>query len=546
MGVFDDSGRVLEANDALCDLLGYRFCELRGRSFWSLLQPGELTGYGWDAAGIWADQQHTTHGIRAAWYRRGDGASVCCEVSVASSVGEDGRRFWLGAFSDRTEARRQVDALRYRAGHDELTGLPCRSAARKRLAELVAATGETGGGLAVLFCDIDNFKRVNDSLGHDAGDELLVALARRLADGLPGGAQAARLSGDEFLIICSDVGAAGGVDALAGAVTAALGAPVAVRGQMVWASASIGVAVAAGGESEADLLRFADAAMFEAKRRGPGRVTTAGATLIANAEAQLRTESELREALGRDGLRLFYQPVIADDGTILAAEALLRWPHPERGLLSPGEFLPIAARGDLQRQLDRWVLQTALAQAAAWPAVAGRPVSVAVNLAAVTPGEPCFEASVTQAITTSGIDPHRVVLELVETSIVELTSRGRASMQSLTEHGVRFALDDFGTGYSSLARLKDLPAQIIKVDQAFTKGVAADASDRALTRAVVSMARALARSCIAEGVETSRQFHALRDMGLDGYQGWLFSPALPDEEFTELLTAGAIPVPPMR
>jgi diguanylate cyclase (GGDEF)-like protein/PAS domain S-box-containing protein len=546
IGLCDNAARFWEVNDALCKLLGYRREELRGRRVSSLLHPDELARYARDSAAIWADQT-SPHRIPEARYLRGDGASVYCQVQLASSIGDDGERFWLVVFCDITAARATSTALRYRASHDELTGLPSRSAAREGLGELLGSTGAAGQPtVGVLFCDVDNFKRVNDSLGHDAGDALLVAVARRLQDGLPEQAWAARLSGDEFLIVCCDVAAVGGLDALGGVVTGLLREPVVVAGQLVWASVSVGAAVAEGGQSEADLLRFADAAMFEAKRRGSGRVATAGATLAAAAEAGLRTEGQLREAITAGGLTLHYQPVVAVDGAVLAGEALLRWSHPQRGLLTPEEFLPAAEHGDVRERLDRWVLHTALAEAAAWPAVAGRRATVAVNLAALTPGRGGFESTVAEAIAASGIDPCRVVLELVETSMVELCSHGRAVMQALSRQGVRFAVDDFGTGYSSLARLKDLPTQIIKIDQAFTAGVSTDASDRALVWAVVRMARALVRSCVAEGIETPGQFHALCDMGVDGYQGWLFSPALPDDEFTNLLAAGPLPVPPMR
>jgi diguanylate cyclase (GGDEF)-like protein/PAS domain S-box-containing protein len=545
IGLFDNSARLLDANDALCELLGYPMEELRGREVRTLLHPDELGRYERDSAAIWADEEHP-HTVPESRLRRADGRSVYCEVHLASSVADDGNRFWLAVFSDVTEAREAAEALRYRATHDELTGLPTRFAAKELLGQLLESAGGTAPDVAVLFCDIDNFKRINDSLGHDAGDEVLVSLARRLENGLPSGALAARLSGDEFLIVCPDLDAAGGVEALTRRVSAVLREPVPVRGQLVRASASIGAAVPEGGEAGVDLLRFADTAMFEAKRRGPGRVTTASATSVANAEGQVRAEGQLREALAGAGpsrLVLHYQPVVAACGRLLAAEALVRWAHPERGLLAPEEFLPVAEEGDLLGELDRWVLRTALAHAATWPEVAGRRPSIAVNLAALTPGQPGFEDILAETIAESGIDARRVALELVETKVVDLSARGRAAMQALTARGVRFAIDDFGIGYSSLARLKNLPARTIKVDRQFTAGVADDASDRALARAVVDMARAMSRRCVAEGVESSAQFEVLRRMGVDGYQGWLFAKALPHDELAEVLAAGSIPAP---
>jgi EAL domain-containing protein (putative c-di-GMP-specific phosphodiesterase class I) len=231
----------------------------------------------------------------------------------------------------------------------------------------------------------------------------------------------------------------------------------------------------------------------------------------------------------------------------MSAEALVRWPHPDRGLLSPGEFLPVAEQGDLLPELDRWVLKASLREAATWPmvggAVVGGGVSVAVNLSGLVPSDPDFVDVVAAAVTESGIAWDRVVLELVETSLIDLPERSRQAMMELTERGVRFAVDDFGTGYSSLARLKELPAQIIKIDRRFVSGVATDPTDFAVARALVDMARAMRRTCIAEGVENATQFHRLRSVGVELYQGWLLSRAVPAEEFRELLRAGQLHIP---
>jgi diguanylate cyclase (GGDEF)-like protein len=395
---------------------------------------------------------------------------------------------------------------------------------------------------------VDNFKRVNDSLGHDVGDELITALARRLERGLPPSCTAARMSGDEYVVICSDVAEVGGVEALANTVAMLLRTAVPVRGQLLRVTAAIGAAVPSGPETTAaDLLRFADAAMFDAKRRGTGRVSVANAEMIASANSQMLLEGQLRDALNNDGLVLHYQPVVAADGTVVSAEALVRWPHPQRGLLAPGEFLPVAEQGDLLRDLDRWVLRTALCEASTWPMMGGSVLSggvgVAVNLSGLVPGDPEFTEIVAAAVAETGIEWDRVVLELVETSLIDLPTRSRAAMMDLTDRGVRFAVDDFGTGYSSLARLKELPAQIIKVDRRFVAGVASDASDFAVARALVDMARAMGRSCVAEGVENATQFTVLRSIGVEAYQGWLLSRAVPAKEFRELLRNGPLPIP---
>jgi diguanylate cyclase (GGDEF)-like protein/PAS domain S-box-containing protein len=539
IGLFDESARLVDANDALCDLLGFGLETLRGRPARQLAHPDDPDTF---AAAIGPDQARGSHRIPQQILVRADGEPVYCELHVAVSVQDNGQRFWLVVFQDITERRRAAETLLHQATHDELTGLPNRAAVNELLGRLLS--GPTSASTAVLFCDIDNFKRVNDSLGHDAGDELLVALARRLEGGLPDGCTVARLSGDEYVIIAPDIGGVGGIESLANRVSTLLRTAVPVHGQLVRVTATIGAAVPNGGPTTgADLLRFADAAMFEAKKRGTGRVATASAALIASADRQVHLEGQLREALAGDELQLHYQPVVGPDGTIQTAEALIRWTHRDRGMLAPDVFLPVAEQGGLLRELDRWVLRTALRQAAAWPTPGGRPVGVAVNLAGLLPGDPEFLDIVANAVLQAGIDWDRVVLELVETSLVDLPSRTLTAMADLVGRGVRFAVDDFGTGYSSLARLKDLPAQIIKVDRRFVAGVGSDPSDFAVASAVVDMSRAMGRICVAEGVETATQFHVLRGMGVDAYQGWLFSKAVPEREFLAQLGTGTLTVP---
>jgi diguanylate cyclase (GGDEF)-like protein/PAS domain S-box-containing protein len=545
IALFDETERLVDANDALCKLLGIELERLRGMGAQHLIHPSD------QGSRLLTARDGGLHGqgpfrVGQRVLATASGKPVYCELSATISVADDGQRFWLVVFADVTDRRKAAERLHYQATHDELTGLPGRAAVKELLAKLLG--GPDSDGIALLFCDVDNFKRVNDSLGHDVGDELITALARRLERGLPPSCTAARMSGDEYVVICSDVAEVGGVEALANTVATLLRTAVPVRGQLLRVSAAIGAAVPSGPETTAaDLLRFADAAMFDAKRRGTGRVSVANAEMIASANSQMLLEGQLRDALGADGLVLHYQPVVGADGTIQSAEALVRWPHPQRGLLAPGEFLPVAEQGDLLRELDRWVLREALREASTWPMIAGGVlgggVSVAVNLSGLVPSDPDFVDVVATAVMESGIEWDRVVLELVETSLIDLPQRSRAAMVELTDRGVRFAVDDFGTGYSSLARLKELPAQIIKVDRRFVAGVASDASDFAVARAVVDMARAMGRSCVAEGVENATQFHVLRSVGVEAYQGWLLSHPVPAAEFRELLRRGPVLIP---
>jgi len=542
IGLFDESERLVDANDALCRLLQMDLERLRGTP------AVELTHSTDRGESLFSGSPRRSGDTRASQrvLVTAAGKAVYCELNVTVSVADDGQRFWLVVFSDVTERRRAAERLKYQATHDELTGLPGRAAVNDLLGQLLG--GPDADRVALLFCDVDNFKRVNDSLGHDVGDELITALARRLERGLPPSCTAGRMSGDEYVVICSDVSEVGGVETLANRVAQLLRAAVPVHGQLLRVSATIGAATPTGPEtSAADLLRFADAAMFNAKRQGTGRVQLASEALIASANSQMMLEGQLRDAIANDGLVLHYQPVVGPDGTVLKAEALVRWPHPERGMLPPGDFLPVAEQGDLLRELDRWVLRTALCEAAKWPVIAGgvlgSGVGVAVNLSGLVPGDPEFNDIVSAAVAETGIDWDRVVLELVESTLIDLPARTRKAMDALVERGVRFAVDDFGTGYSSLARLKELPAQILKIDRLFVSGVAVEASDYAVVRALVDMARAMGRTCVAEGVENESQFHVLRSFGVEAYQGWLLSKPLPAKEFRELLRLGPVHVP---
>ena len=530
IGLFDTSGQLVGANSALCGLLGYEQHELRAMTVADLIHPDDRAGPLLPEA----PDSPAHHDSVQRTLVRADGEPVYCEPRIAQSVRESGGYFWLVVFQDVTERHRQAEELRYRATHDDLTGLPNRAAVEELLDDLDPTH------VAMLYCDLDRFKRINDSLGHKAGDELLVILARRLEAKLPQGWSVARMPGDEFLIICPDVPAAGGIEAVSTTVSDVLRVTVPLRGQYIRVSASVGVAIPGSTDTSSDdLVRFSSAAALDAKS-GHERISLAGPALIGSVDRQLQMEEQLREAVENDALSLHYQPIVTSDGTIVAAEALVRWQHPSQGMLSPGTFLPVAERGSLLRDLDCWVLRTALREAAGWSSPTGEPVDIGVNLMSLVPGDPDFVKTVTGFVADSGIAWQRVVLELVESSLVELPSRLRLAMNELHERGARFAVDDFGTGYSSLSRLKELPAQIVKADRRFVSDMDSDPSDYALVRAVSDMAHAMGSSCTAEGVETCSQFELLRELGVNTYQGWLFSAAVPAEDFRALLSKGRL------
>ncbi|WP_169336084.1 putative bifunctional diguanylate cyclase/phosphodiesterase [Actinopolyspora halophila] len=542
IGLFDESDRILHANGALCELLGYRLEELHGTAGVKLLHPDDNEGAVVPTPPAPDSPGNGSLG-RQRVLARSDGEPVTCNVHSAVSMEDSGARFWQVVFQDVTEEHRRAAELHHQATHDELTGLPNRSGIHEHLEGELGVRAE--GQIAVLFCDLDNFKRINDSLGHEAGDELLVALARRLKSGLPDSCTVGRLFGDEFLVVCSNLDTAGGLEQLATNVSELMDTPLVVREQTVWLTASIGAAVVERADTTShDLVRFADAAMFEAKARSPGGIEKASEEVIVSTNRQVQAEGELREAIGNDRLTLHYQPIVAEDGTITMAEALLRWSHPELGLVGPSVILSVAEQGNLLRELDRSVLRMALREAATWPLVRGRPIRIAVNFGGLLPDDPYFAEIVSRIIAESGIDRERVVLEVVETSLSDLPDRGREDMVELARGGVRFAIDDFGTAYSSLKRLKELPVQLIKIDRGFVTGTEDDPADLAIVRAIVDMARGLDCGCVAEGVETVPQLRRLVDLGVDTFQGFLFSHPQTATAFRSMLaSSGAVPLP---
>ncbi|MBP2366060.1 diguanylate cyclase (GGDEF)-like protein/PAS domain S-box-containing protein [Pseudonocardia parietis] len=547
VAMLDGRGRIVDANPALCQLLDADLEILRGvpaRSLSAEKQSGERSGLP-----DWLrDPSHPepTYRIEQLPLLRADGTRVDCEVVVNAAPSDDGRPFWLLVVTDVGERRRAADVLREANTVDPLTRLPNRAGLLEIADRLLA--GPDAERVAVVSGDVDDFARVNTGLGHEAGDALLVELAARLQRELPPLCTAGRLSADEFAVVCADVGDAGGPQALAATVAELMRGTVTVAGRPATLTASVGVAtrdgVPAGPRPPRgdDLLRSAEVAVQQAKQRGRGTVAVADRGTVGPVQRQLELEAELRAAIETDALRLEYQPVVGPDGTVLSAEALLRWSHPVHGEVSPGEFLPVAQRGGLQRDLDLWVLRTAAAEAATWPRH-GQRIAVAVNLAGLLPADPAFLDEVAAVVDATGLGWDQLVLELVETSLVALPRPALDAMSELVRRGVRFAVDDFGTGYSSLARLKELPAQTVKVDRAFVTGVGTDPADFALARAVVEVARAMGRTTVAEGVETAEQFHVLRGLGVNAFQGWLFARSLRPDDLHRVLRGGGLPTP---
>jgi diguanylate cyclase (GGDEF)-like protein/PAS domain S-box-containing protein len=433
------------------------------------------------------------------------------------------------------------DEIRHRALHDSLTGLPNRILFLDRLEHALARVRRGKSLAAVMFLDLDGFKLVNDSLGHHAGDEILTAVAPRLKQALRATDTVARFGGDEFGILLEDIADELAATQAAERIAAVFARPFVLGSAEHFVSASVGIALARGGERADELVRDADTAMYRAKEGGRARYELFDDDLRARAVSRLRMETELRRALERDELWLEYQPVVSlPDGEIVSVEALLRWKHPERGLIPPAEFIPIAEETGLIEPIGARVLDQACRQAAHWHAAMPdrAPVGISVNLSAVQIANATLPDTVAMAMHAADLDPSTLRLELTESVLLGETARLTETLARLRELGVHLVLDDFGTGYSSLGYLTRLPLDALKVDRAFVKGLGHDPQDTCIAEAIVAMARALSLPVICEGVETEIQLAELRRMGCDQIQGFYFSRPVDARTITSMLLDG--------
>ena len=421
--------------------------------------------------------------------------------------------------------------VRTRALHDPLTGLPNRALLSDRLTHAQARTRRSGGGVAVLFLDLDRFKVINDSLGHSVGDRLLQAVAERLAGTIRPGDTAGRFGGDEFIVVCEDVTDESEALRLAERLVSTLELPftVTAAADPIFLSASIGVALSTdGAEDPAAMIRDADAAMYRAKERGRSRCEVFDQEMRERAVSRLETETDLRRALERSELRLEYQVFVdVPTQTIVGAEALVRWDHPRRGTLGPAEFIALAEETGLIRPLGAWVLHEACGQLARWAREDGWPPSflLSVNLSPHQLADPSLLADVTAALASSGIDPQMLCLEITEGALVADMDHALDVLERLRALGVQVALDDFGTGYSSFSYLHRLPVDVLKIDRSFVDRLTVEPRDRAVVAGMIDLARALGLRTVAEGVETPGQLAELGALGCDLAQGFYFSAA---------------------
>ena len=525
--------RVLLLNRAGEELLGVPRADLIGRPTHALFPVA--------GAGLAAENEHVllssddgaarveervvdtpAHGQRLLHIKR---------LTVAD---EEGRpQYFLGIAEDVTERRAVEARIAHMAHHDPLTDLPNRAYFRERLCAVLAQHHRRAEQAAVLCLDLDGFKGVNDTLGHAAGDALLCAVADRLRHCVRDEDMVARFGGDEFAILQGRAPSPDAAGQLAARITERLAQPFSILGQDVLIGASLGIAMLPGDGTTPDLLlNNADLALYQAKAERRGTFRFFEPEMNAQIQARRALERELREALNAGALELFYQPLLnLQENRINACEALLRWRHPERGFISPAEFIPIAEETGLITPIGEWVLREACREAATWPGE----IKVAVNLSPVQFRQQSLVPAVVSALANAGLDPKRLELEITESVLLADSDANLAVLHRLRDLGVRIAMDDFGTGYSSLSYLRAFPFDKIKIDQSFVRELGINRHCAAIVRAVAGLGADLGITTVAEGVETAEQRDHLQSEGCDEMQGYLFSRPLPVAALRQLI-----------
>ena len=434
---------------------------------------------------------------------------------------------------------RRLDQLARQAFRDPLTGLPNRALFVDRLAHALTRAERRGELLAVLFLDLDRFKVINDSLGHGMGDQLLVGIGQRLGASLRPEDTIARLGGDEFAILLEDVKDASAAAMVAERLGSELQRPFVFEGRELFVTVSIGIALTISRRmTPEDILREADLAMYHAKAGGKARYEVFDKSMNKPAHDRLGLELDLRHAITNGDFTLHYQPVVAlDSGRITEVEALVRWNHPDRGLLYPADFVTLTEETGLIVPLGRWIITEACRQLQRWGATAGAPLVMSVNLSARQLQHPGLVEDVAHALADTRIDPSALRLEITETVVMQEAPSTLAKLEALKTLGVRLAIDEFGTGYSSLGYLKRFPVDTLKIDRSFVSGIGRDVEDTAIVRAVITVAKSLGLTVTAEGIENDAQLAELRTLGCDRGQGYLFAKPIAGDSIPDLLTA---------
>jgi diguanylate cyclase (GGDEF)-like protein/PAS domain S-box-containing protein len=536
--IVDAEGRVLYDSPAVERVLGYSPDDRLGRSGLPLVHPDDRSAIESALGGIVAGNTHDVVRVEVR-VRRADGCYGWFEATASNMLADTSVRGIVVNLRDIRERRTFEERLTHQAFHDPLTSLPNRSLFQDRLAMALGRRRPAESQVAVLFLDLDRFKVVNDSLGHDMGDQLLVQVADRLRTCLRPEDTLARMSGDEFTVLIEDVHDLLATEQVANRLIDCLRSPFTIAGREVFVGVSIGIALGADDVQPEDLVRDADLAMYRAKERGRRRYEVFAADLGDQARNRLELEADLRRGIEQGQLRLHYQPEIdLAEGRLVGVEALVRWEHPTRGLLVPAQFIPIAEETGLIIPLGAWVLEQACLELRRWTAEHPDrpPMRMSVNVSGrQLEQHRRLVNTVASVLQETAVDPTLLTLELTESVLMDNTELTVTTLRELRALGVEIAIDDFGTGYSSLNYLKHFPISTLKLDRSFVHGIGNDDADAAIARSAIGLAHALHLRVTAEGIELDEQLTQLRDMGCDRGQGFHFSRPVPADELDALV-----------
>ena len=533
----DNSGKILLANPAMETLSGYRLKDLIGGNVDLFLPEHLRVRHAESMRNHFTSPHPRAMGVMDLNLMRRDGQLLPVDISLGHWE-DEGEHHAIAYIRDLSERARYEDSLKYQATHDELTGLPNRWLFSFQLNQAVAASGRSGKWVAVLLLDLDGFKTVNDSFGHATGDALLVQAGVRMRSVLRESDTLARMGGDEFAILLTDLSSTDEAVSVVSKLLAALSASYHLLNMEIHSSASVGLAFCPDDAKDSDtLLRFADLAMYQAKDAGRGTYSFYSSDLDWRVREDMQMHNRLKDAIAQGYLSLHYQPQVdVATGIINGAEALLRWHDPVLGQVCPARFIPVAESTGLILALSDWVLETACTQIATWMQ-AGTPLRVAINVSAQQFRQFDLPEKVGNALARTGARAQWLDIEITESAAMKQPEQAREQLDALVALGCRVALDDFGTGYSSLSYLKALPLHKLKIDKSFMDGVPHDANDVAISRAIIAMAHSLGMTLTAEGVENAAQLAFLQEHGCETYQGWLFAKAISAAALTERLCA---------
>jgi diguanylate cyclase (GGDEF)-like protein/PAS domain S-box-containing protein len=554
----DRHGRIVDANHAFERFFGQSLVDMAGRALPEFAAAEDSEPIYSLVVEILANEGKS--GTREARFVQKDGTLAW--GSLMLSCAQESRDLGVIAVVQDVSGRKELEAeLLHQAFHDSLTGLANRALFRDRVDHAMAHSAREAERVGVLFIDLDDFKTINDTLGHAAGDRVLQRVASTLLNATRGCDTVSRLGGDEFAVLLERMNQDEGPELAAQRIVNALARPIEVEGsRSITVGASIGIAMQSLAQDRDELLRNADVALYEAKNNARGRWVVYNPAMHAALVDKVSLEADLRVAIERcqlahrpglaktgtfprfedaepqSQISLAYQPIVeVASESITGFEALLRWTHPERGLIPPATFVPVAEESGLVLALGRWVLRTACQQASAWTERQGRPVTVTVNLSVRQLQDDSLALDVEAALKESGLPPECLILEMTESVIMREPSAARARLHELKQLGVRIAIDDFGTGYSSLSHLQQFPVDILKIDRSFLHRMHQGSQDTALVRTIIALAKLLSLRTIAEGVEDTHQQQQLRELGCDSMQGFLFGRPMAPDEIDELL-----------